>query len=203
MVKKQTKASRLQAAKKKKQVQETPHDTEATDHDVDSPDLHDKVPAPPNDAPDTQEKAPDPQDENPDLEKGKKTTDEDNDIPTVSDRNSATNMGKPTDVGTGVAVGDNSTFTIDDTTTDERVETVNVSNVDDVVNPHVNNGDESTIPDKGTDDEQVLDAAIPWNKPSIPMVPEPRVPKKSKIKLSPLLYVHFIPFNLNRQPADD
>jgi hypothetical protein len=71
MVKKQTKASRLQAAKKGKKVHDALHDTEATDDDVDSPDLHDKVPDPPKDAPDTQEKTPDPQDENPNLEKEK------------------------------------------------------------------------------------------------------------------------------------
>jgi hypothetical protein len=64
--------------------------------------------------------------------------------------------------------------------------------VDDIVNPHINNGDESTIPDKGTDDEQVLDDAIPRKKPSIPMLPEPQIPKQSKRKLSPLLYVHFV-----------
>jgi hypothetical protein len=72
------------------------------------------------------------------------------------------------------------------------VDTVNVSNVDDVVNPPVNNGDESTITDEGTDDEQVFDDAIPWKKPSRPMVPEQQVTKQSKRKLSPLLYVHFV-----------
>jgi hypothetical protein len=38
MVKKQTKASRLQAAKKKNQVEQVPHEKEETDDDVDSPD---------------------------------------------------------------------------------------------------------------------------------------------------------------------
>jgi hypothetical protein len=192
MVKKQTKTSRLQAPKKKKKVQDALHDTEVTDDDVDFPDLHDKVPDPPQDAPDTQEIAPDPQDENPDLEKETKTKDDDNDLPTVSDRDPATNMGTPTKVGTGVDIGDNSPFATDDTTADERVDTTSVSNVDDVVNPHINDGDESTISNEGTDDEQVLDDAIPRKKPSRPMVPEPQVPKQSKRKLSPLIYVHFI-----------
>jgi hypothetical protein len=113
MVRKQTKASRLQAVKKKKQVQEALYDTEATDDDVDSTDLHDKVPNPPKDAPDTQEN------ENPDLEKEKKI-DEDNDLPIVLDRDSATNVGRPTDVGPSVSIGENSRFAIDDNTTDER-----------------------------------------------------------------------------------
>jgi hypothetical protein len=95
-------------------------------------------------------------------------------------------------VVTGVAIGDNSPFVIDDTKTDERVDTTNVSNVDDGVNHHVNDGDESTITDEGTDNEQVLDAVIPRKKPSRPMVPEPEVPKISKRKSSPLLYVHFV-----------
>jgi hypothetical protein len=110
----------------------------------------------------------------------------------VSDRDSATNVGKPTEVGTSFVIGDNSPFTINNTTTDERVDTANVSFVDDVVNPHVNDSDESTIPDEGTNDEQVLDADIPWKKPSKPTKPEPQVPKQSKFKFSPLLYLHFI-----------
>jgi hypothetical protein len=191
MVKKQTKSSRLQAVKKKKKVQDALQDTEATYDDVDSPDLHDKVPNPPKDAPCTQEMAPDPQDENPNLEKETKTKDDDNDLPTASDPDPATNVGTSTDVGTGVAISDNLPFTTDDTTADERVDTASVSNVDDVVNPHINDGDESSIPDKGTGDEQVLDDAILWKKPSRLMVPKPHVPKQSKRKLSPLIYVHF------------
>jgi hypothetical protein len=192
MVKKQTKASRLQAAKKKKNVQDALHDTDATDDDIDSPDLHDKVPDPPKDAPGTQEMAPDPQDENPIVEKETKTKDDDNDLPTVSDRDLATNVGTATDVVTGVAIGDNSPFATDDTTTDDRVDNASVSNVDDVVNPHINYGADSTIPDEGTNDEQVLDDTIPWKKPSRPMVPEPQVHKQSKSKLSPLRYIHFV-----------
>jgi hypothetical protein len=154
--------------------------------------LHDKVPDPPKDAPGTQEMAPDPQDENPILEKETKTKDDDNDLPTVSNRDPALNLGTSTDLGTGIAIGDNSPFATDDTTTDERVETASVSNVDDVVNPHINDGDESTIPNEGTNDEQVLDDAIPWKTPSRPMIPEQQVSKQSRSKLSPLLYVHFV-----------
>jgi hypothetical protein len=191
MVKKQTKASRLQAAKKKKKVQDALHDTAATDDDVDSPDLYDKVPDSPKEAPSMQEMAPDTQVENLNLEKEKKTKDDGNDLPNVSDRDPATNVGTSAVIGTGVDIGDNSPFTTDDTTTDDRVDSASVSNVDDVVNPHINDGDESTIPDEGTDDEQVLDYSIPWKKPSRPMVFTPQVPKQSKRKLSPLLYVHF------------
>jgi hypothetical protein len=183
MVKKQTKASRLQAVKKKKKVQDALHDTEATDDDVDSPYLHDKVPNPSKDAPGTQEMAPYHQDENTILEKETKIKDDDNDLPTVSNRDPALNVGTSTDVGTGVVIGDNSPFATDNTTTDKRVDTVSVSNVDDVVNPHINNVDGSTIPGEGTDDEQVLYDAIPRKKPSIPMVPEPQEPKQSKSKL--------------------
>jgi hypothetical protein len=201
MVKQQTKARRLQAAKKKKKVQNALCDIEATDDDVDSPDLHDKVPDLSKDAPGTQEMAPYPQDENPILEKETKTKDDRNDLPTVSNRDPALNVGTSTDVGIGVAICDNLPFATDDTTTDERVDTGSVSNVDDVVNPHINDRDESTIPDEGTDDEQVLDDAIPGKNPSRPMVTEPQVPKQSKRKLLPLLM--FISFHLNRQPADD
>jgi hypothetical protein len=110
----------------------------------------------------------------------------------VSDRDGEINVVEPTDMVTGVAIGNNSPFAIDYTTADERVDTANVSNVDDGVNRHVNDGDESTIPYKGTDDEHVLDAAIPWKKPSRPMAPEPEVPKIYKCKLSPLLYFHIV-----------
>jgi hypothetical protein len=47
MVKKQTKAGRLQVAKNKKKVWDALHDTDATDDDVDSPCLNDKEPDPP------------------------------------------------------------------------------------------------------------------------------------------------------------
>jgi hypothetical protein len=170
MMKKQTKSSRLQAARKKKQVEQVSHDTEATDDVVDSPDRNDKEPDPPKDSPDTKEKTPVPPDENRDSKGKKQTADEDNEPPTVPDRDGAINVGKPT----GVAVGDNSPFAIDHTKTDERVDTTNVSNVDNGVDRHVNDGDESNIP-KGTDDDQLLDAVIPQKKPSRLMVPEAEV----------------------------
>jgi hypothetical protein len=94
MVKKQTKASRLQAAKKKKEVEQVPHYIDATDDDVDSPYRNDKEPNPPKDSSDTKEKAPVPLDENPDSKKNRQTTDEDNEPPTVPDRNGAIHLGK-------------------------------------------------------------------------------------------------------------
>jgi hypothetical protein len=68
MVKTQTKAGRLQAAKNKKKVQDALHDTDATDDEVDSPDLIKKKPDPPKDPPGKREMAPDRPDENTDLE---------------------------------------------------------------------------------------------------------------------------------------
>jgi hypothetical protein len=53
MVKKQTKAGRLQAAKNKKKVWDALHDTDATDDEVDSPCLNDKEPDLPKEAPGT------------------------------------------------------------------------------------------------------------------------------------------------------
>jgi hypothetical protein len=97
----------------------------------------------------------------------------------VSDRDPVTNVSTSTDVGSGVAIGDNSPFAIGNTTTDERVDTDSVLNVGDIVNPHINDGDESTVPDEGTDDEGVSNEAISRKKPSRPMVPEPQVPKQS------------------------
>jgi hypothetical protein len=87
-------------------------------------------------------------------------------------------VGTLTDVGSGVAIGNNSPFATEDTTTDERMETASVSNVGDIVNPHINDGDESTIPNEGTDDEEVLDDAIHRKKPSRPMVPDPQQLKR-------------------------
>jgi hypothetical protein len=92
-------------------------------------------------------------------------------------------MGTSTGVGSGVAIGDNSPFAIDNTTTDERVDTDSLSNVGDVVHPLINYGDESTVPSEVTDDEGFLNEAIPRQKPSRPMVPEPQVPKQSTCKL--------------------
>jgi hypothetical protein len=67
MVKNQTKAGELQAAKNKRKVQDALHDTDETDNEVDSPDLIDKKPDPPRDPPGTREMAPDRPDENNDL----------------------------------------------------------------------------------------------------------------------------------------
>jgi hypothetical protein len=79
-------------------------------------------------------------------------------------------------VGNGAAIGNSSPFAIDDTTTDEWVYNANISNVNDGVNLHVNDGNEPTLPDEGTNADQVLEAAIPGKKPSSPMEPEPEVP---------------------------
>jgi hypothetical protein len=38
--------------------------------------------------------------------------------------------------------------------------------VGDIVNPHINDGDESTVPDDGTEDEGVSNESIPRKKPS-------------------------------------
>jgi hypothetical protein len=81
MVKKQTKAGKLQASKNKKKVQDALHDTDTTNDEVDSPDLNDKEPNPLDPA-GTQEMTPDRPDENTDLEKEK----DDDNYPPVSDR---------------------------------------------------------------------------------------------------------------------
>jgi hypothetical protein len=65
MVKKQTKAGRLQVAKNKNKVQDALHDTDATGDEVNSPGLNDKEPYPPKDTPGTREMAPDRPDELP------------------------------------------------------------------------------------------------------------------------------------------
>jgi hypothetical protein len=65
MVKKQTKAGRLQAATNKKTVQDALHDTDATNDEVDSPDLNEKETNTPKDSPGMQEMAPDRPDEKP------------------------------------------------------------------------------------------------------------------------------------------
>jgi hypothetical protein len=126
--------------------------------------------------------APDRPDENTDIEKENKEKDDDNDPP-VSDRDPVTSVGTSADVGSGVAIGDNSSFTIVNTTTDERVDTDSILNVGGIVNPHINDGGESTVPDEGTDDEGVSNEPIPRKKPSRPMVPDPPVPKQSTRKL--------------------
>jgi hypothetical protein len=78
----------------------------------------------------------------------------------VSNRDPVTNVGTSTNVGSGVDIGDNSPFATDNITTDERAETASVSNVGDIINPHINDGDESTVPDECTDDEEVLDESF-------------------------------------------
>jgi hypothetical protein len=87
-----------------------------------------------------------------------------------------------TDVGSGAAIGENSPFTIADTKTEEMVDTDNVLNVGPIVNPHINNGDESTVPDVATDDDGLSNEDIHRKKPSRPMVPEPQVPKPTARK---------------------
>jgi hypothetical protein len=146
------------------------HDTDETKYEGDSPDLNDKEPDPPKDPPGTQEIAPYRPDENTDLERENKEKDDDNDPP-LSDRDPVTNVGTSTSIGFGVSIGDNSPFAIENTTTDERVDTASVSNVVDIVNPHINDGGESTVPNEGTNDEGVSNEAFPSKKPSRPMVP--------------------------------
>jgi hypothetical protein len=87
-----------------------------------------------------------------------------------------------TDVGSGVAIGNNSPFTIVNTKTGEMVDTYTVLNVGPTVNPHINDGDESTIPDVATDDDGLSNEDIPRKNPSRPMVPEPQVPKPTTRK---------------------
>jgi hypothetical protein len=163
MVKKETKAGRLQVAKNKKKVRDELHDIDATDDDVDSPCINDKEPDPLKDHPGTQEMATDRPGENTDIEKENKET--------------------STNLGPGVAIDENSPFAIVNTTTDNMIDTDSILNVGDIVNPHINNGDESTVPEEGTDAEGVSSEAIPRKKPSRPMVPEPQVPKQSTRKL--------------------
>jgi hypothetical protein len=127
-------------------------DTDATDDEVDSPGLNDKEPDPPKKPPGTREMAPDRPDENTDLEKEKKEKDDDNDSP-VSNWDPVTNVGTSTDVGSSVDIGDNSPFVIGNTKIYMPVDTDIIMNVGDIVNPHINNGDESTVLDEGTDDE--------------------------------------------------
>jgi hypothetical protein len=153
--------------------------------------MNDKLTDPPKDALDTQEIAPDPQDENPILKKETKIKDGDNDLPTVSDWDPALNMCTSTDVGTGVAISNNSPFTTDDTTTEERLETASVSNVDDVIYPHINDGDESTIPNEGTDNEH---HPCRW-------YPNHRYLNNRNVSF--YLCFMFISFHSNRRPTDD
>jgi hypothetical protein len=250
MVKKQTKASRLQAAKKRKQLEQARHDTEATNNDVDvvteddtgvvdnlndkpaamldtdatsnlhgevhaSHDSKEKAPNPPDGSPDSKEKAPDPPDKHPDLQEKQHAVDKDtgpltisntdtvvnsqDDPPDMSNEDGAVNVDTTTNVGAGVAIDDNYPFAINGTTTNERVDTGNISNVEDGVGHHDNDGDESTIPDDGTKDDQVLDAAIPRKRPSRPMAPEPELSKIYKCKSSLLLYFHIVFISIFRR----
>jgi hypothetical protein len=144
MAKKQTKAGRIQTAKNKKKVQDALHNAVITDFNVESPCPLDKEPEPdkPNALPFTQEMAPDCLD-----------------AITVMD---IENKETSTDVGSGVAIGDNSPFTIADNAP--------------IVNPHINDGDESTVLDVATNDAGLSNEDIPRKKPSRPMVPEQKVP---------------------------
>jgi hypothetical protein len=73
-----------------------------------------------------------------------------------------------TDVGSGVPIGNNSPFAIADNAP--------------IINPHINDGDESTVPDVATDDDGLSNEDIPRKKPSRPMVPDPQVPKPTTRK---------------------
>jgi hypothetical protein len=97
-----------------------------------------------------------------------------------------------TNMGAGVAIGENSPFDIDGATTTEREDTEDISNVEDDGNHYDNDGDESTIPDDGTEDDQVLDAAIPHKIPSRPTEPDPDVAKIYKRKSLPWLYINIV-----------
>jgi hypothetical protein len=164
MAKKQTKAGRIQKAKNKKKVQDALHDAVATDDDVESPCPLDKEPEPdqPKALPSTQEMAPDRLDAITDMDRENNET--------------------STNVGSGVAIDDNLPFAIADTKTEEMVDTDNVLNVGPIVNPHINDGDESTVPDVATDDDGLSNEDIPCKKPSRPMVSEPQVPKPTTRK---------------------
>jgi hypothetical protein len=108
-----------------------------------------------------------------------------------------------TDVGSGVAIGDNSPFGVADTKNEEMVDTDNVFNVGPIVNPHINDGDESTVPDVATDDDGLSNEDIPRKKPSRPMVPEPQVPKPTTRKWKNMHFYLVSYFHLNRPPTDD
>jgi hypothetical protein len=71
-------------------------------------------------------------------------------------------------VGSGVAIGNNSPFTIADNAP--------------IINPHINDIDEYTVPEVATDDDGLSNEDIPRKKPSRPMVPEPQVPKPATRK---------------------
>jgi hypothetical protein len=149
MAKKQSKAGRIQTAKNKKKVQDALHDAVATDDDVESPIPIDKEPEPgqPKALPFTQEMATDRLDA---------ITVMDIEIKETSP-----------DVGSAVAISDNSPFAIADTKNED---------------PHINDGDESTVPEVATNDYGLSNEDIPHKKPSRPMVPEPQVPKPTTRK---------------------
>jgi hypothetical protein len=160
MAKKQTKAGRIQTAKNKKKVQDALHDAVAIDDDIESHCPIDKEPERyrPKSLPFTQEMTPDRLD-----------------AITVMD---IENKETSTDVSSGVAIGDNSPFAIADTKNEEIVDVDNTP----IVNPHLNDGDESTVPEVATDDDGLSNEDIPRKKPSRPMVPEPQVPKPTTRK---------------------
>jgi hypothetical protein len=113
-----------------------------------SPDTKEKSPDTLDTYPDSKEKARDPPDEHPDLQEKQHVANEDTGPPTISHTDSvvnsqespddainvdtATNVDTPTNVGAGVVIGSNPPFAIDDTTTNERVDTGYISNVEDV-----------------------------------------------------------------------
>jgi hypothetical protein len=130
MAKKQPKVGRIQTAKNKKKVQDALHDAVAIDNDVEYPCPIDKDPEP-------------------EQPKGLPFTQE-----IATDRLDAITV-----MDIGVAIGDNSPFTIADT-----------------------KNDESTVPDLATDDDGMSNEDISRKKPSRPMVPEPQVPKPTTRK---------------------
>jgi hypothetical protein len=70
-------------------------------------------------------------------------------------------------IGSAVAICDNSPFAIADTKNED---------------PHINDDDESTVPEVATDDDGLSNEDIPRKKPSRPTVPEPHVPKPTMRK---------------------
>jgi hypothetical protein len=71
------------------------------------------------------------------------------------------------DVASAVAIGDNSPFAIADKTNEI---------------PHINDGEESTVPEVATDDDGLSNVDIHPKKPARPMEPEPQEPKPTTHK---------------------
>jgi hypothetical protein len=70
-------------------------------------------------------------------------------------------------VASAVAIGDNSPFAIVYKTNE---------------NPHINDGEESTVPEVATDNDGLLNVDIHPKKPARPMEPEPQEPKPTTRK---------------------